>query len=145
MKPCQTMKKFLQRKRHFKAIHWDPSKLTHFNSYFDEDSLRYPRQNTLIECVALLRSERHALKCRLRCRIFLSAGEQFKASLKRLSDNMVQRDIWRTLDRSLLCREARTLETKFSVRRYICIVPLQSIVPYIYIYIYMTGGGPILI
>ena len=26
--------------------HWDPSKLTHCNGYFDEGSSRYPRENT---------------------------------------------------------------------------------------------------
>ena len=44
----------LQHKRHVKANHWDPSKLTHFNGYFDEASSSYPRLNTLLKCVALL-------------------------------------------------------------------------------------------
>ena len=30
----RTVRKILQHKRHFKAIHWDLSKLTHFNSVF---------------------------------------------------------------------------------------------------------------
>ena len=36
-------------KRHFKASHWDLSKLTHFNGYFDENNSGYPLHNTRVE------------------------------------------------------------------------------------------------
>ena len=32
-----SLRKILQHKWHFKASHWDPSKLTHFIRYFDND------------------------------------------------------------------------------------------------------------
>ena len=48
--------KILQQKRHFKASHWDPSKLTHFNRYFDEDS-ELSSSKYLLKCVALLGSQ----------------------------------------------------------------------------------------
>ena len=35
-----TLRKILQHKRYFKASHWNPCKLTHFNGYFDLDSLQ---------------------------------------------------------------------------------------------------------
>ena len=37
-KSLASMRKFLQHKRYEQASHWDPSKLTHSNRYFDEDS-----------------------------------------------------------------------------------------------------------
>ena len=40
------IEKILHHKQHFKTSHMNPSKLTHFNSVFDEVSSSYPRQNT---------------------------------------------------------------------------------------------------
>ena len=33
-----TLRKIQQQRRHFRATHLDPSKFTHFNKYFDDDS-----------------------------------------------------------------------------------------------------------
>ena len=43
------LRKILQHKRDVKASFWDPSNLTQFNGYFDEDSSSYPHQNTRVE------------------------------------------------------------------------------------------------
>ena len=50
---------------------WDPSKLTHSNGYFDENSWLSTKYS--FKCANLLVSQWLALKCRLRCRIVPSA------------------------------------------------------------------------
>ena len=44
---CQStflfLRKILPHKRRFKESHWDPSKLTYFNVYLDDDNASYPR------------------------------------------------------------------------------------------------------
>ena len=47
-KSLASMRKFLQHKRYEQASHWDPSKLTHSNRYFDEDSSCYSCQDTRV-------------------------------------------------------------------------------------------------
>ena len=66
-----TLKKILQHKRHFKASHWDPSKFTYFNRYFDNNS-RLSSSKYPLKCVNLLGSKWFALKSCLCCRIILS-------------------------------------------------------------------------
>ena len=51
-----TLRKILQHKRHLKVSHWDPSKLTHFNRYFDEDR-SLSSSKYLLNCVNLLGSQ----------------------------------------------------------------------------------------
>ena len=52
----------------------NPSKLTHFNGYSDENNASYPRQNIGLKCVNLLRSQRLAQTCCFCCIIFVSVS-----------------------------------------------------------------------
>ena len=64
--------KFCNYKRHFEAIHWNLSKLTHSTGYFDEVSASYPRENTFRN-LSIYRDPNDSLQSVVySCQIFLS-------------------------------------------------------------------------
>ena len=72
-----TLTKVLEHNQHVEANYWFPSKLSHYNRHFGDDSalssLKY-----LLKCVNLLGSQWLASRYRLCCRIFLSVGVELK-------------------------------------------------------------------
>ena len=76
-----TLSKILKHKRLFKAIHWDPCELTHFNTHFDKDSELWSSKY-LLKCVNLQGSQWIALKCSLCCRIFLTCKYNYQSDEK---------------------------------------------------------------